>query len=490
MEFRNLTPFPAIAFDGIDQHHQRFHSVVMRLTFALQDDGALSLAPVQTPLAMTDEFYSEANRSSVRQESDLAPYKPHTDVIVIADACAPQGKPSNLFGVALKINGAPTTPELPPEPHGVNPTYHASPERMAEWREQCARLTAKALEGPVVLRKVLLIRGAREWRRRHPVTRALSLFTLPPWKLTAPLPLTTLPLRYEYAYGGENKILATEQAASRVDKKYRLPGRVPQSGNPGAGDLQEAIAHSVYEQNPVGRGFANYWYLHAAKLACVPAPHIEVPSQPIGHLGKKYLPQGFGVVGRSWRPRLGLAGTYDQQWLDERHPDLPADFDFGYWNGAPADQQVTPHMRGDEQISLVNLCPENAATQRDASGNTCLSFSLPGHLPFVLVRFQDGRIGELAAKLDTLIIDAAADAGDPEKRIAVVCVWRATLATAPGVRVLEARMLTHDDVARRNPCLLLPARTVSSWPSACSPTCARRRWDRTWCRFPTPSLRT
>lgn len=443
MEFRNLTPFPAIAFDGIDQHDQRFHSVVMRLTFEVQDDGTLLLAPAQTPLAMTDEFYGEANRSSVRQESDLAPYKPHTDVIVIADACAPQGKPSKLFGVALKINGA---PDLPPEPHGLNPTYHASPERMAEWREQCARLTAKALEGPLVLRKVLLIGGMREWRKRAPLTRALTLFTLPKWKLTAPLPLTTLPLRYEYAYGGENKILVNEQAASRVDKKYRLPGRVPQPDNASAGDLQEAIAHSVYEQNPVGRGFAERWYLNAARLACVPAPHIEAASQPIGRFGKECIPQGFGVVGRGWQPRLGLAGTYDQQWQEERHPNLPADFDFGYWNGAPADQQVTPYLSGDEQISLFNLCPESAGTVCDASGNTCLSFALPGHLPFVLARFQDGRIGELAAKLDTLIIDAAPDASDPEKKIAVVCVWRATVATAPGVRVLEARMLTHADV--------------------------------------------
>ena len=447
MEFRNLTPFPAIAFDSLDQHDQRFHSVVMRLTFEVGDDGKLALAPAQTPLAMTDEFHGEANQSSVRQESDLAPYKPHTDVIVIADACAPQGKPSELFGVALKINGAPTAPDLPLEPHGLNPTYRASPERMAEWREQCARLTAHALEGPVVLRKVLLIRGRREWRKRATVMRALSLFTLPRWKLTAPIPVTTLPLRYEYAYGGENKILATEQAASRVDKKYRLPGRVPQPGNASAGDLPEAIAHSVYEHNPVGRGFAERWYLHAARLACVPAPQIEAPSQPIGRFGKQYTPQGFGVVGRGWRPRLGLAGTYDQQWQDERHPNLPADFDFAYWNGAPDDQQVTPHLSGDEQISLYNLCPEGAGTVRDASGNTCLSFSLPGHLPFVLVRFQDGRIGELAAKLDTLIIDAAPDASDPEKRISVVCVWRATVATAPSVRVLEARMLTHADVA-------------------------------------------
>jgi len=44
MEFRNLTPYPAMAFDALDQHDQRFHVVVMRLTFTLQPDGQLLLA--------------------------------------------------------------------------------------------------------------------------------------------------------------------------------------------------------------------------------------------------------------------------------------------------------------------------------------------------------------------------------------------------------------------------------------------------------------
>ena len=311
-EFRNLTPFPAMAFDGLDQHDQRFHTLVMRLTFTLQDDGTLSLAPVQTPLAITDEFYGEVNRSSVKQESDLAPYKPHTDVIVIADAYAPHGRPSKLFVVGLKINGASTVPDLPPEPYGLNPTHHASPERIAAWRQQCARLHAPAMEGPVVLRKVLAIRGVRAWRKRSALTRALSMFMLPQWTLTAPQPVTTLPLRYEYAYGGENKILVTEQAAKRVGRKYRLPGRLPQTDSASSGGVPEAIAHSVYEQNTVGCGYAERWYLDAAHLARVPAPQIEALDQPMARFGAAYTPQGFGVVGRAWKPRLRMAGTYDK----------------------------------------------------------------------------------------------------------------------------------------------------------------------------------
>jgi hypothetical protein len=56
MEFRNLTPYPAMAFDALDQHDQRFHVVVMRLTFELQPGGQLLLAPEQTPLVTSDEY--------------------------------------------------------------------------------------------------------------------------------------------------------------------------------------------------------------------------------------------------------------------------------------------------------------------------------------------------------------------------------------------------------------------------------------------------
>ena len=411
MEFRNLTPFPAMSFDALDQHDQRFHTVVMRLSFEVQIDGALAFAPVQTPLATGDEYYGEPNGSSVRQESDLAPYKPYTDVIVVADACAPQGQASALFPVALRIDEA---------------------------------STGQAAAGAPLLRKVLLVRGPREWRRRHPALRALGLFMLPRWRLTASTPVATLPLRYEVAHGGENKILVGDPASRRVPKCDRLPGRQPLPGN--VDSPQDAIAHGVCAHNPVGRGHAERWYLRAARPARIPAPQIESPDGPAARLGKPATPAGFGVVGRAWTPRLALAGTYDGRWLKERHPRLPADFDFAYWNGAPADQQVTPHLGGDERISLFNLCQQTQGTGRDADGNTVLSIDLPGHLPFVLVRFADGRLGELAARLDTVIVDAAPDAGNPGKKVSVVCVWRATVATEPAVRVLEARMLSRADV--------------------------------------------
>jgi hypothetical protein len=456
MEFRNHTPFPALAFDALDQRDVRFHTVVMRLSFILQEDGTLAIAPEQTPLVTTDVYYGTLNHSSVKQESDFAPYKPHTDVIIIADGVAPDiGKPAQKqFTVGLRVDAVATRQELPLPPLGLNPFQQPSHEQMSDWRKACEAIGTTPPKADTIIDKKLIISGTREWKKRYLLTRTLSLFTLPTWKLSSAAPLTPLPIRYEYAYGGENKILVTDSAAKRVKKKHRLAGMLPQAAakNSDVNNTQDipAIAHTVYPYNTVGRAFAEPWYLNATKIKRLDAPQITAPNARISSIGQALTPIGFGIIARAWQPRLAFAGTYDQTWLEQRHPYLPADFNFAYWNAAPADQQITPYLDGDETITLTNLCAANRPgahnVTRDAAGNTQLSFSLPGHRPFVLVRFADGQIGELAARLDTLIIDTAPDANDPAKKPTIVCVWRATVATEPEVRVLEARMLAKTDV--------------------------------------------
>jgi hypothetical protein len=60
-------------------------------------------------------------------------------------------------------------------------------------------------------------------------------------------------------------------------------------------------------------------------------------------------------------------------------------------------------------------------------------------LPFVLVRFENGAIGELPARLDTVLIDT--------ERMRLGSVWRATLPMHPSVRVPEARMIDASGIA-------------------------------------------
>ena len=71
-----------MAYQALDQNEQCFHVVALRTTSEIKSCGTLQFIPEQAPLAVTDDYHGEMNRSSVRQESDLAPFKPRCDVIV------------------------------------------------------------------------------------------------------------------------------------------------------------------------------------------------------------------------------------------------------------------------------------------------------------------------------------------------------------------------------------------------------------------------
>lgn len=71
----------------------------------------------------------------------------------------------------------------------------------------------------------------------------------------------------------------------------------------------------------------------------------------------------LGPLGRHWQARVGFAGRYDDAWLAERFPFLPADFDERYFQSAPADQW-TDHLRGGEEVLLLNLTGEERAAFR------------------------------------------------------------------------------------------------------------------------------
>jgi hypothetical protein len=147
-------------------------------------------------------------------------------------------------------------------------------------------------------------------------------------------------------------------------------------------------------------------------------------------------------VGKGWLPRRNSAGTYGDRWLAERHPYLPADFAFEYWNSAPEDQQI-PWLEGDEVIALYNLCPQAVVGARsDHSGNTLVRFALPGHEPLVLVRYVGGEMQPWPARIDTLYIDFGMRDGAP---LRIVTVHRAVVPIDPPVRVVEARMLLADE---------------------------------------------
>ena len=98
---------------------------------------------------------------------------------------------------------------------------------------------------------------------------------------------------------------------------------------------------------------------------------------------------------------------------------MPDDFDYGYWNCAPADQQC-PFLQGEERVTLTNLCAQdNPAARVDRHGDTVLSFELPRQAMFILAANHSNHLTVVPLLIDTVIIS-------PETR-RVDLVWRGCL---------------------------------------------------------------
>jgi len=139
---------------------------------------------------------------------------------------------------------------------------------------------------------------------------------------TSPEPFTVLPISYNTAFGG-------------IDTPDGSPD-----------------AQVWFPFNHAGVGY--HPKSDASRVAGRPLPNTEERDVPVVRPDGEYKPMAFGPVGRSWRPRVACAGTYDQDWVNDRAPFLPDDFDERYFQCAPVDQQ-TDYLRGGEEVVLVNL---------------------------------------------------------------------------------------------------------------------------------------
>jgi len=431
MEFRNLTPFPAQNFEGIDQHNQAFHVIVLRQTFSFAS-GKLTYADEQAPLCEVDEFFGKMNQSSVRQESDLCHYKPRCDVIANATAYAPSDRLTS-FNVSLRVFRIGPPRPIPAPPQGLNHRMSAPKAEIDKWRRTVEQIKAEPPPELNLIDKTLTVCGERRFFKEGMI--------LPSWALTSPKILKSLPLRYEYAFGGQCKIDATDtEAAKRLPAAHWMTAE-QRAQHPETDNLP--IAHTVHEPNIVGRGYAQTWHLDAAKCISVDAPQITYPNAPIdsnifmqaakGKLSEApaLSPAGFGIRAKVHPERRALLGTVDEKFI-KSDAWLPSDFDFAIWNAAPLDQQ-TEHLRGSEGIELTNLCKaDSPGAKRDAKGNTILRLVLPDVPCTLLMRMRNGTMFFHPMYIDTVIVE-------PEQQTLSV-VWRVVFGKDPGIRAVDARL--------------------------------------------------
>ena len=451
MQFVNHTPFPALAFGGVDQHEQDFHVVVLRQTLTWDKTGQLTFADAQAPLCEADETFDGSLHGCVRQESDLCQYKPHCDVIVNADAHAPlgpNGKPAARFQVRLMVKRPDTQLPLPPEPQGPNPRMSPGPEATAKWQAEVEAARRTWVPGERLVDKILQVTGERHFARDGGLQRgvdstimlaSLGLVRPSSWRLTEPGRQASVPLRLDRAFGGQCRVEAGTPEAGRVPAAHRLTAEQA-AGHPDADG--PPVAHDAFAPNPAGRGFASDWFLNATGAQRIPAPQVEYANRPItlddfmaarrGQLlADPALVAGLGVRPKGHPERARLVGRVDRDFI-QRDAALPRDFDFAVWNAAWPDQQ-TEYLQGNEVIGLMNLCAaETPGSWVDEQGNVLLRLDLPGHCVQMLVRLASGEMFMHPAQLDTLLLEPA------QQRLSLV--WRCVLAKFPEapIRALEA----------------------------------------------------
>ncbi len=233
-------------------------TLIVKGTFDLVNGGVCTPAKTQRKIA-PDQVYKDDIGRSLAWSTDLAPFKPHTDFFVIGAFHQPNGVPA---------------------PHG----------------------RASITLGP--LHKELVFHG-----RRLAVQRPNKS-----WAVTAAEPMTTVPLRWEFSFGGLSD-----------------------------------------PRNPMGMGIDPI-EPHDESIV-VPLPLIEDPHHLMQAMSDRPPPANFAPVPQSFRSRRRKLGTRDRRWAVFRAPAPPKDYDPSYHNAAPDDQQAGNYPRGDEELVLHNLHP-------------------------------------------------------------------------------------------------------------------------------------
>ncbi len=148
MGFVNLTPFAAQPLLLSDEDGADLFTFILKATYAIvpgQRGQSLALADEQAPVRMAPEFYGEPGESSIKYESEAAPFKLATDVALLGHA---YGRKARAGHVDVSLRAGP-------------------------------------------LAQVVRVYGDRVWER-----------TLRRWTKSRPAPFEKIPLMYERAFGG------------------------------------------------------------------------------------------------------------------------------------------------------------------------------------------------------------------------------------------------------------------------------------------------
>jgi len=172
---KNDTPFVSQIFVFPDLRGIDTLCVVVKATFDLAP--GTPVAETQQPVTLTDAYWGEPGKSSLKYSTEAHLEKPGTDVVVLGEACAPLDRPVSELFVRVSVAGRSIT---------------------------------------------LKVFGDRHWKK--------GLTGVAPG---SPKPFVRMPIVYERAYGGSHVI---DKAAGRIMTETRNPVGI---GFPGGTETRE-----------------------------------------------------------------------------------------------------------------------------------------------------------------------------------------------------------------------------------------------------------
>jgi len=103
MEIINDTTFQieALPFSGPDD--TTVLTVIVKGTFEIRPGEPAVVTSEQLPILFGDEVYDDKDGGSVKFESDVAPYKPRADIVLVGKVHAPGGRPVQVLDVSLRV---------------------------------------------------------------------------------------------------------------------------------------------------------------------------------------------------------------------------------------------------------------------------------------------------------------------------------------------------------------------------------------------------
>jgi hypothetical protein len=103
MKIENRTSFAVEALPVLNPEGTPIILVVVKGTFLVGGDGAVTPGDEQIPVAFGEVVEGEGETAKVRFETDTAPFKPRADIFLLGKAHAPGGKPVRWLDAGLYV---------------------------------------------------------------------------------------------------------------------------------------------------------------------------------------------------------------------------------------------------------------------------------------------------------------------------------------------------------------------------------------------------